>query len=191
LLIGYITGKLTYIKVSSIRSFITKLYDPITVRLKKRLHVDFQKDIKEQRRIRLFTTIFLNNLIFSALISRTFYGLLFFYPYVLTIIGSFNQGIVYSRITIINPILLMEFIAYLIAGTAGSYLGIRLLTSLFTGSDFITAIIIASKLYLFIIPILMLHATIEVHFMTKFKVPDDFKIDMDKARNEMLKRLDS
>jgi hypothetical protein len=98
LLIGYITGTLTKIKVSSIRSFITKLYDPISVGLKKRLHVDFQKNIKEQRRIRLFTTIFLNNLIFSALISRTLYGLLFFYPYVLTIIGNFNQGIVFSRI---------------------------------------------------------------------------------------------
>ncbi|MCX7726584.1 MAG: hypothetical protein N2053_07020 [Chitinispirillaceae bacterium] len=129
-------------------------------------------------------------MIFSALICRTIYGLIFFYPYLLTIIGSFNQGIVLSRINFINPILLLEFLAYLIAGTSGTYIGFNLLLSFTNNIDLFWIIIKSLSLYLYIIPILLIHTFIEVKLLTMFKMPEEVNVDLSQYREEMLKKLD-
>jgi len=83
ILLGYITGKLTGIKVTTLHTITSKLYDPITISLKKMMHLDFNHDVKNGKVLKLFSTIFLNNLLLSAFISRTIYGCIFFYPYIL------------------------------------------------------------------------------------------------------------
>lgn len=191
-LIGYILGKFTKIKVSSVRAIIIKLYDPFTVKLKNKIHKNFTNNIKKQKREVIFLTIFFNNLIFGALITRTLYGIIFFYPYLLTLAGGFNQGIVLSRINFINPLLLLEFLAYLIAGTAGTYIGLHLILSFIHNINLFLIIITSLSLYpYYIIPILIIHTLIEVRLITMFKIPEGIEMDISTTREEILKKLDS
>jgi hypothetical protein len=188
--LGYILGKFTGIKVSTLRTITSKLYDPITVRIKKMIHIDFNQDIKKRKTVKMFSIIFLNNLLLAAFISRTIYGCIFFYPYIITVFGSFNQGIVLSRTGFINPVLFLEFLSYLIAATAGTNIGINLMGYIFYGHELIQPVLKSLSLYFYIIPILAFHTAIEVRFLTKFKIPENIPIDINKTREEMLRKLD-
>lgn len=192
LLIGFIVGKVSNIKVSILRDLIVKLYDPFTIKLKGLLHVDFKDDIQKKRKFKIFFTIFFNNLLFGCLITRTIYGLIFFYPYILVAFGAFSQGIVISRIKIFNPLLLIEFISYVLAASVGTNLGINLLILLFRGNSLPLIISIQPMIsvYFIIIAMLLIHTAIETNILTKYDFPKGMNIDMDKSKEYLRNVLD-
>ena len=190
--VGFISGKLFDIKVSKVREILIKLYDPFTIKLKGLLHLDFEKDIKNKKRFKIFYTIFFNNLLFGCFVSRTLYGLVFFYPYILVIIGAFNQGIAISRIKMFNPLLFLEFVAYLLAASCGTNIGINLIKTIFIGnySGLVISIHQMAYVYIVIIITLFIHTLFETVFLTKFEIPEGMTIDIKKGKEYLLNIVD-
>jgi uncharacterized membrane protein SpoIIM required for sporulation len=191
--IGFVAGRLTHIKVSKLKPISDRLYDPYTVRLKRLWHGNFQDNINRARFLPVFITIFLNNLLLAAFISRVVYGLVFFYPALLTLWGGFAKGVVFARVPAFNPLLLLEFVAYLLAASLGIHLGLGVLLYFITGAS--DTLLDAARAFIAIFPIvafiLLVHSLVETRLIIKARqLAPDMEFDMQQAREEMLKQLD-
>ena len=191
--IGFLAGRLSHIKVSKLKTVSDKLYDPYTVRLKKLWHGNFQDNINQAKSLPVFVTIFLNNLILAAFISRIVYGLVFFYPAVLTLWGGFAKGVVFARVPAFNPFLLLEFVAYLLAASLGIHLGWGVLILFISGSN--DTLLAAAHAFITVFPlvtlILFVHSLLETRLIIKARqLAPGIEFDLKQAREEMLKKLD-
>lgn len=191
--LGFLAGRLTHIKVSKLKNISDRLYDPFTVRLKNLWHKNFQDNIKQAKFLPVFITIFLNNLLLAAFITRIVYGLVFFYPVLLTLWGAFAKGVVFARVPAFNPFLLLEFVAYLLAASLGIHLGWGALLYFVTGAsdtllDALQALITVFPL---VTLILLIHSLVETRLIIKARrLAPGIEFDIKQAREEMLKRLD-
>jgi len=195
ILIGFIAGRLKLLKYSTFKKMNTYMADPFTLKLKEMLHIDFFESIRQKKRFAIFFTIFINNLVLAAFISRTLYGVIFFIPLFLTIWGGLGKGMVYSKIGlahILNPIGLFEFPAYLLSAACGVKLGLCIFDLIFNkdASVLMDLFKVLITLYPIIIFLLLAGAIVETLFLMKVELPENISLsrkNIDKHMNDYFK----
>lgn len=92
MVIGYILGLFRVVNVVKIHELGKKLGDPLTTKIHNWSRKYIKSSLKDGNWLLLFFTIFLNNLILVALISRIVYGVIFIIPLLLTAWARFRTG---------------------------------------------------------------------------------------------------
>ncbi|NLM96204.1 MAG: stage II sporulation protein M [Halanaerobiaceae bacterium] len=194
MVIGYILGLFRVVNVVKIHELGKKLGDPLTTKIHNWSRKYIKSSLKDGNWLLLFFTIFLNNLILVALISRIVYGVIFIIPLLLTAWTGFGQGVVFSREKGRSGILLLffEFGGYLLATVVGVQIGLSIFVSIINKSRLILQIpwdyVLAMVVFLYmgaIIETLILRESAK-----HMDLSDIENIDFEKRRREIVEELD-
>jgi uncharacterized membrane protein SpoIIM required for sporulation len=188
---GYIAGRGGGLDEALARKVSPYLADPLTRHLKGVLHRDFREHISAGRDGWVFGIIFLNNLLLSAVITKTLYGVIFFLPIILVLWGGFWRGVIYARIGLmhfLNPIGLCEFGAYLLAAACGVRFGLAVTSQLLPGLQLVevTPDLAAcfAQLYPVVVLLLAAGAALETALLRRIRRSGDFSARDEGAHRE-------
>jgi len=77
---GFTLGNIKKIKIKKLSKIGSKLGDPLTIKIHRWSRKYKLSFIKNRKWLLLFISIFLNNLILAAFVSKILYGVIFFIP---------------------------------------------------------------------------------------------------------------
>jgi len=191
---GFTLGNIKKIKIKKLSKIGSKLGDPLTIKIHRWSRKYKLSFIKNRKWLLLFISIFLNNLILAAFVSKILYGVIFFIPLFAIAWTGFGQGVILTKSESRAGIVLMifEFGGYLFATVIGVRFGVNILFSLITKSKLI--IDIPRNYLILMLLFIALGAFVETLSMKMAGENIDFsnidKIDLDQKRKDIADQLD-